>query len=206
MRTRVLALIGAVIGWAGLGVQLYIMLTGPLGPVAGAWRFVAYFTVLINLLAACLFTFALFGPGFSEVQARLLTASAVYMTLVGLTYILLLEKLWNPQGLQLIADRLLHYAAPVAGVAFWLVCVPKGGLKWSDALRWTGVPLLYLGYALARASVDGFYPYFFIDVSQLGWLKVLQNAGGMLIAFVVLAMMFVAIGKLLKPKAALPGT
>ncbi len=195
MLTRVLALIGAVIGWAGLGIQLYILMTGPLGPIAGAWRFIAFFTVLMNLLAAYLFTLALFRPSFSEARARLQAASAAYMAFVGATYILILENIWDPQGLQLIADRLLHYAAPAASVLFWLLCVPKGALRWSDALRWTGIPLLYLGYALARANADGFYPYFFIDVSQLGWLKVLGNAAGMLIAFLVLAIVFVAIGK-----------
>ena len=195
MLTRVLALLGAVIGWAGLGIQLFILTTGAMGPIAGAWRFIAFFTVLMNLLAASLFTIALFRPSFSDARARLQSTSAAYMAMVGLTYVVLLEKLWDPQGLQLVADRLLHYAAPMAAVGFWLLCVPKAALRWSDALRWTGIPLLYLGYALARASGDGFYAYFFIDVSQLGWLKVLENAGGMLIAFVALATIFVGIGR-----------
>lgn len=202
MLARILALIGAVIGWAGLGIQLYILMTGPLGPIAGAWRFIAFFTVLMNLLAASLFSLALFRPSFSKARARLQTASAAYMAFVGATYILILEDLWDPQGLQLIADQLLHYAAPAASVLFWLVCVPKAGLKWSDPLRWAGIPLLYLVYALARASADGFYPYFFIDVAQLGWRRVLLNAGAMLIAFVVLGLTMVALGRLLRAKSA----
>jgi hypothetical protein len=199
--TRSLATIGALSGWAGLAIQLYILMTGPLGPIGGLWRFIAFFTVLMNLFAACLFTIAVFKPDFSPARARLQTASTAYMTMVGATYILILERLWDPQGLQLIADKLLHYAAPAAAVIFWLVCVPKSALKWSDTLRWTGVPLLYLVYALARASVDGFYPYFFIDVGQLGWPKVALNAGGMLLAFLALGLIFVAIGKMLSLKS-----
>jgi len=200
MVTRSLAFVGALIGWAGLGIQLYILMTGPIGPISGLWRFVAFFTVLMNQFAACLFIIAVFRPNFSQARARLQTASAAYMTMVGAIYILILEKLWDPQGLQLVADRLLHYAAPAAAVIFWLLCVPKSALKWSDALRWTGIPLLYLVYALARARVDGFYPYFFIDVSQLGWPKVALNAGGMLLAFLALGLIFVAIGKVLSSK------
>jgi hypothetical protein len=195
MLTRLLALVGAAIGWAGLGIQLYIVITGPLGVVAGVWRFIAFFTVLMNMLAACLFTLAVFKPAFTESRAQVQTASAVCMTVVGLVYILFLENLWDPQGLQLIADWLLHYAAPAAAIVFWLICVPKGNLKWSDALRWTGIPVLYLIYVLARAGVDGFYPYFFIDVSQFGWLKVFQNVGGVFIAFVTLSLIFIAVGK-----------
>lgn len=195
MRTRALALIGAVITWAGLGLQLYILMTGPLGALGGAWRFIAFFTVLMNLLAACLFTRALFKPNFTAAMARLQTASAAYMTVVGVIYVLLLAELWDPQGLQSIADRLLHYAGPFASVAFWLICVPKADLKWSDPLRWAGVPLLYVAYALGRAQLDGFYPYFFIDLSQLGWQRVLTNAGGMLVAFIALGLAFVAAGK-----------
>lgn len=202
MLTRSLAALGALICWSGLGIQLYILVAGPLGPIGGAWRFVAYFTVLMNLLAACLFTLALFKPSMSVTRARLQSASAAYMVTVGATYVLFLAGVWDPQGSQLVADRLLHYAAPAVALLFWLVCVPKAGLKWSDPLRWTGIPLLYLVYALARASADGFYAYYFINVAELGWPRVLLNASGILIAFLVLGLAMVALGRLMRPKSA----
>lgn len=202
MLTRSLAALGALICWAGLGIQLYILMIGRLGPVGGAWRFVAFFTVLMNLLAACLFTLAIFKPGISATRARLQSASAACMIMVGATYVLFLAAIWDPQGLQLVADRLLHYAAPAIAVLFWLACVPKSALKWSDPLRWASIPLLYFVYALARASADGFYPYFFIDVMQLGWQRVLLNAGGMLMAFLVLGLAMVALGRAFQSKSA----
>jgi hypothetical protein len=202
MLIRSLAAVGALISWAGLSIQLHILMTGPLGPAGGLWRFFVFFTVLMNMLTACLFMIAVFKPHFSAARARLQTASTVYMAVVGITYILLLERLWDPQGLHLIADKLLHYATPAAAVIFWLACVPKDGLKWGDTLRWTGVPLLYLLYALTRAQADGFYPYFFIDLGQLGWRTVLFNAGAMLIGFIMLATAFVAVGKALSRKSA----
>lgn len=195
--SRFLAFGGTIICWTGLCLQLQILMTGPLGSVAGAWRFISFFTILMNLLAACLFTTAIIKPDLSGARASLQTASTTYMTMVGITYVLLLQSLWHPQGVQLVADLLLHYAAPIASLMFWLLCVPKSGLKWSDALRWAGIPLAYLVYALVRGATDGFYPYFFIDIGVLGLSKVLLNAGGMLIAFFVLELVFIAIGKLL---------
>ena len=193
--SRLLAILGALAGWAGLGIQLYILLNGALGPLGGAWRFLAFFTILMNIFAACLLTGAIFRPIFSDARARLQTAATVYMTIVGAIYVLILQNLWDPQGLQLIADVLLHYAAPILAILFWLVGVPKAALKWSDPVRWTGVPLLYFVYALARAALDGFYAYPFIDVSQLGWPVVIVNAAGMLAVFLIVGLLIVSVGR-----------
>jgi len=193
---RALAIAGAIAGWAGLLLQLYILLTGPLGPVDGLWRFLAFFTILMNLLSACMLTLAVRRKRvFSPARAWLQSASAVYMVMVGIVYVTLLQGLWTPQGLQLIADILLHYVSPLIAVAFWLLAVPKRALKWRDSIRWTGVPLLYLGYALARGAVDGFYPYPFIDLPQIGWEKVSQNSAALLAGFILLSLVFIAIGK-----------
>lgn len=198
--TRFLASLGAAATWVGLGLQLYILLVGPMGPVSGTWRFIAFFTVLMNLFAAIMFTWALVNPVFSVPRARLQSAVAVNMTMVGGAYVLLLEKLWSPQGLQFVADKLLHYVTPGLAVLFWLLCVPKSAMRWSDALRWAVIPLVYLAYALTRGAGDGFYPYFFIDVGALGWTRVLLNSGGLLVVFVVLAAVFIALGKLSSKK------
>ncbi|MBI1365937.1 MAG: hypothetical protein GC153_08270 [Alphaproteobacteria bacterium] len=195
MLTRLLAGIGAIACWTGLAIQLFILMTGPLGIAGGVWRFLAFFTVLMNLLAALLFSADALRPELSPSRARLQTASAVYMTFLGVVYVTLLQNLWDPQGLQFIADALLHYAGPAAAALFWIICTPKSAVRWSDIPRWTVVPLAYLVYALLRAQVDGFYPYPFIDVSQLGWPRVLSNSAGMLVAFVVLESAFVGIAK-----------
>lgn len=193
---RALAIAGAIVGWTGLLLQLFILLTGPLGPIDGAWRFFAFFTILMNLLSAILFTHATLRKRvFSPTRAWLQSASAVNMALVGIVYVTLLQGLWTPKGLQLIADLLLHYAAPLIAVAFWLLAVPKRALKWRDSVRWAGIPLVYLVYALARGAVDGFYPYPFIDLPQIGWEKVSQNSAAMLAGFIALSLVFIAIGK-----------
>jgi hypothetical protein len=84
------------------------------------------------------------------------------------------------------ADRTLHYLIPAATVLWWLAFVPARTLTYRDALTWLVFPVSYLLYALVRGSFDGWYPYFFIDVSALGYGQTLLNSAvlsaGMLVA------------------------
>lgn len=51
-------------------------------------------------------------------------------------------------------------------------------------------PGCYFVYALIRGHLLGTYPYPFIDVTALGYGAVLLNALGLLVAFVLLAWVF----------------
>jgi hypothetical protein len=45
-----------------------------------------------------------------------------------------------------------------------------------DPVRWLAYPVGYLVYALARGAVDGWYPYYSLDVGALGYAPALANA------------------------------
>lgn len=45
---RTVAGIAALTGWAGLALQL-VLIVGNLGPAVGTWRFVGFFTILTNI-------------------------------------------------------------------------------------------------------------------------------------------------------------
>ena len=81
---------------------------------------------------------------------------------------------------------MLYNLSPAMFVLFWTIYVPKGGLRWRDALLCLIYPIAYLAYALAGGAVSGFYPYPFIDVDALGVPRVLMNAAA-LSAVVLLA-------------------
>jgi hypothetical protein len=57
--------------------------------------------------------------------------------------------------------------------------------------------LLYLLYALARGEFSGFYAYPFINVSVLGYQRVLLNAGGLMLLFVAAGSILVGTDKLM---------
>ena len=100
---------------------------------------------------------------------NLLSAATLYIATVGVTYTLLLSHLFSFEGLPWLADRLLHYVIPLAFVAYWMIFVPKGTLRWTAPLVWLIYPLAYLAVSLVRGAHSGWYPYPFINVATLGY-------------------------------------
>lgn len=194
-----------IIAWLACGLQLYILISnastnGLTVPVTIS-RFFGYFTILTNLLVALSLTAILHGPGylyrfFSKPVVK--TAIAVYIFIVCLGYNLLLRQLWQPQGLQLIADELLHDVVPLLYVLYWLVFVPKSSLRWRLLPGWLAYPFIYLVYALLRGAIDGFYAYPFINAAEIGYAAVFQNAFFLLLAFIIVSLLFIQLGRVRK--------
>lgn len=200
---RIYMAVTAIIGWFALALQFYLQVTRALThglSVSGAIiNYFSYFTILTNLLVVLGLTFSLWMPDsswgrfFSNSTVR--AGTAVYITIVGVTYSLLLRHLWNPQGLQKIADVLLHDVMPVMYVAYWLIFVPKNALRWKHVLWWLTYSLAYLIYTLVHGWLSGWYPYPFVDVSVLGYPRFLLNVAVLLGAFLGIGLLAVAIGR-----------
>lgn len=193
--------LAAAIGWFAVVLQYWLVMTGDIGPdpVNRTINFFSYFTILTNIIAALAMTAPLVAPNsaigrfFDSPSVR--TAIATYFIVVCATYHLILRDLWNPQGWQWIADMSLHYVTPVLFVLDWLLFVPKRNVPWATALHALVYPLAYMGWTLWHGSWSGFYPYPFVDVSQIGFDKALQNAGAMTAAFLVLGLVLIALGR-----------
>ena len=193
----------AVVTWFALALQFYLLVIQSQAQGAARVRLMAnyfsFFTILTNLLVAVGLTLSLARPHsrLGRLCSRPVAASgtAVYIAIVGISYSLLLRRLWNPQGAQKVADILLHDLVPVMYVAYWLIFVPKGSLRWKDALFWLPYPLLYFCYSLIRGAAVGWYPYPFIDASKLGYSRVLANAAMLVCAFLAVARLVVAVGR-----------
>ncbi|PHA01424.1 hypothetical protein COE65_27185, partial [Bacillus sp. AFS051223] len=56
-------------------------------------------------------------------------------------------------------------------------------------------PVLYFAYALLRGHSLGLYPYPFSDVEKLGYPQVLINASGILLGFVLIALVVVGLDR-----------
>lgn len=185
---QALAGLAAIIGWAGLGLQFWLIVQS-LGFADGLWRFLAFFTLLANLGTAVVATAMAVGSrgALARPKARLLAATSI--ALVGLVYSLWLRALWDPQGLQKLADIALHDAVPVLFLGAWLASLHEQ-LKWRDMLWAMAPPVLYAIYALARGSADGFYAYGFLN-------PVAQAPGEMLSSMAVLLAAVAAIAGVL---------
>lgn len=199
--------VAAVLGWAGLTVQMYLILgtRWEIGAslLGGLVSFFSFFTVLTNTLVAVVLT--------CEQTARESVAKrwflrpsvssgiAVSIAVVALAYSLLLRHLWHPEGWQLLADELLHDILPLLFLVYWWCCVPKGTLRLWHIPLWVIYPLVYFAYALLRGHLLGAYTYPFIDVSTLGYPQVFLNAGGILAGFVAIALVIVGLDRWRKP-------
>lgn len=194
--SRTVGLILALLTWAALVLQCWLMLTNDTSSgfsKAGLLvNFFSYFTILSNLLVAVILTL----PANSRLSSPARrSAIAVYIFIVGLVYNLVLRQVWSPQGWQLVADNLLHVAVPVLYVAWWYFFTPAKAVQWKNLPAWLIFPAVYLAYSLVRGAQVGWYPYPFLDVQQFGYSKVAINAAGVLLAFIAVGFLLIALNR-----------
>jgi len=174
---RIFLAVLAVLAWFALAAQLYIIIRYRTASVGATLvQYFSYYTILTNIMIAWVCTVLFIRREDTSGRKKVLTAILVYILTVGLTYNLILRSLWKPEGLQLLADNLLHSIIPVLYLVFWLIFVKKHTLQWNNFLPWLIYPLLYLIYVMIRGAIFGVYPYPFIDVAQIGYPKALLNA------------------------------
>jgi len=199
-------LIITITAWTALGLQLYILINNTPGngmtALQAVGRFLIFFTILTNLLVAISMTTILLSPtsklGLFLAKPLSLTATAVYIFIVGLTYNIILRPLWAPRGIQKLADELLHVAVPLLFVLYWFLFAPKHSLTWKNLPSWLVYPAVYLVYALGRGATEGFYPYPFINVNEHGLAIVLLNSAGLMAVFILISLLFIFIGRRLQ--------
>ena len=189
--------------WFALIAQFYLIIINRNASVPETIiRYFSYFTILTNILVACcstilarqrntrLYTFV--------ARQTTLAAVAVYIVIVGVTYNIILRSIWDPQGLQLVVDELLHSIVPILFLIYWLKFTPKQELHWKNAFHWTAFPGVYSVYIFLRGSISGFYPYPFINVNQLGFMHAVFNAGIIAMVIVITSFLFITLGKALE--------
>ena len=193
----------AILGWGALAIQLELVLfarwESGASLVGGLVSYFSYFTIITNTLVAIVLTYAADtrpsrGRAFF-LQPWVASGIAVSIIVVGAAYSLLLRQLWQPEGLQWLANEVLHDVMPVLYALYWWFYVPKGVLRWSHVGLWMLYPLVYFAYILLRGHLLGVYPYPFVDVEKLGYAQTFINASGILAGFVAVALLVVAVDR-----------
>lgn len=200
----------ALVGWFALLLQLQLMIDTSLvrGLTVGTTiaRYFSYFTIENNILVALALTAVALGSPSAAGRffrtPNLQSAIAVYITIVGVVYHLLLRNVWNPTGWQLVVDNLLHYVMPTVYVLFWLVFVPKFSLRWKNLPLWLIYPLGYCLLTLVRGAITSWYPYPFIDVGKLGYARVFGNILFVFLGFAAVSVVLMAIARFLSLRSA----
>ena len=197
-----LLLLGSIIGWFAVITQYVLMLNVSLETTAETTiRFFSYFTILSNTLVAVYFTVMwLKKPSLLLLRLQkpgILTAVTLYISIVGLVYQLVLRSIWSPTGMQKLVDELLHSVMPLFVIVFWYLYENHKTTSWKSFPKWLIFPSLYLVYILIRGHFSNYYPYPFMDVTQLGLNQVLLNSGVLVLVFLAVAFGFVGISSLL---------
>ncbi|RWP90179.1 MAG: hypothetical protein EOR12_10615 [Mesorhizobium sp.] len=194
-----LQIVGLVVGLAGLILQFCISIPASMEAgrsLLGSIIFVfSFFTILTNIGAVLVHTSLLSPSGYAWLPAfagpRMRAGVAVSIALVFIVYATVLARLWQPQGLFLLCDVLLHYVTPVLFVLWWLIAGADGRTRWSDISWWVIYPIAYLVYALVRAPFAGEVPYPFLDIAKNGATSVLISAAAITGLFLVLCVVAV---------------
>lgn len=197
---RNLSILFAIIVWFAVLAQFYLIIENRVAPVTETIiRFFSFFTILTNILVAVYFTIKALGRDQLD-KAGLLTAITVYITIVGLVYQVLLRHIWQPTGLQMVVDELLHSVNPLLVISYWYLFEKKFFVHYKEVFKWMIYPVVYLLYILTRGSFSGFYPYPFINVSEIGISQTLLNGLFLLLFFYAVSVLFIFIGRMLSKR------
>lgn len=199
------AAFAALVCWSALSLQFYLSVRLSIadgsGALHGVWMYFAFFTILTNLIAATVLTIPRLAP--RSTMARhcahpdTIAGVSVNIVLVCIAYNALLRDTWNPRGLWLFTDILLHDVVPALFVAYAWLSMDGMPSPFTARLRWAIWPVAYFLYAMLRGAATGFYPYPFFNVAAVGYGGVLFNAVGILIGYFVLAAILFTLERML---------
>lgn len=169
-------------------------------PLFASVNFFSYFTVqsamlaVVTLLVAAWFAwFRHRDPVFLGVLRTVVT---VYLLVSGVVFAMIalqassrdyrLEVPWS--------DTILHFVVPALALIAWTVdalIAVNPPVPWRTIGLVLVLPSIWLAYTLVRGAEIGWYPYFFLDESQVG------GAGGVLAYCALVLLIFVGLTSIL---------
>jgi hypothetical protein len=193
----------ALIAWFALVAQYFLMLDNRVAAIGETTvRFFSFFTILTNTLVAVYFSVVSLSLKKKAINffywPSTLTAITIYIMVVGLVYQFVLRHIWQPQGMQMVVDELLHTFVPSFVFVYWIFDKRKSEVSYRSLPAWLIYPFCYLVFILVRGYASGFYPYPFVHVAELGIEKVLMNSFLLLLVFAGLSIVFIFIARAMK--------
>jgi hypothetical protein len=136
----------------------------------------AFFTIQSNLLvgvAALLLAIRLERSSGWFAVLRLSGLTAI--TVTGIVFHAVLAQTLDLDSWAAVGNELVHTVVPVMAVVGWLMLGPRGlvcaRIAWLSLL----FPAFWLAFTLLRGAIAHWYPYPFIDVTQLGYGRAAVN-------------------------------
>lgn len=189
---RFLHLLVAVLALGGFGIELVVALTGGAGlaptHAERIVRLFSYFTIQSNLLIGGVSLALALDPRRDGPVFRVLRLDALLcIAVTGIVYNTVLRGLVELTGAGMVSNVMLHVLAPVFAVVAWLLVGPRPRVT-GPTVWWSVVyPIAWLVYTFVRGAVTGWYPYPFLDVTELGYAGAVTNSAVVAVVFLLLA-------------------
>jgi hypothetical protein len=144
--------------------------------VARAANAFAFFTVQSNLLVGVgTLLLAVRLERRSTAFAVLRLTGLVAITVTGIVFHVALAQTLDLKSWDAVGNELVHTVVPVMAVVGWLLIGPRDLA--SARVAWLSLifPVCWLTFTLIRGAIVHWYPYPFIDVTQLGYGRAAVN-------------------------------
>ena len=186
------------------------------------WDFYVYFTNLSNFLCLGVMITALIqtikrkGDGFVTTTPLLkfIGMLGILLTFLVFNFMLAGEAGRDPQLNWRIGSLLFHFVLPLMYIADWFLFYERKQCKWYYPVASISFPLAYAIFLLIHAAILNFdssiltptgkgiliYPYFFVNLDNLGVTGVLMWIGILSVVFVAMGYIFYGLDKLQKPQ------
>ena len=197
---RKFAIIGLSMGWFAVITQLVLILINREDSIPETLiKFFSYFTICTNILVATFFTAQVVKTDkfpFNILRTKgALTALTACIFIVGLVYQVALRSVWEPKGIQILIDELLHSIIPLYMLYYWFISIKRDNLQIKPISAWLAYPLLYILFVLLRGHFSNYYPYPFLNVTKIGYSKTFLHICIILGTAIVTTIILVFIGK-----------
>lgn len=183
----------ALVVAVALGLQLVLVVAFPAEEAPGSaavrvLRFFSFFTVQSNILVLVTSVQLARDPARDGRLWRVVRLDALLaIAVTGVVHFVALRPIQDLSGLDAVADVLLHVVSPLVAVAGWILFGPRPRVTFRDVRLSVVWPLLWFGYTLVHGAISGWYPYPFVDVCEIGYVRTLINAAVVTVIFLVLA-------------------
>ena len=164
---------------AGVAISIYTAVQTPgrfHSEIGRAFNTFAFFTIQSNLVVGGTTLLLAVRPDRSSAVFRVFRLiGLVAITVTGIVYHVALARILDLEGWHQLGNQLVHTVVPILAVVGWLLFGPRG--LTSARIAWLSLlfPAWWIAFTLIRGAVWHWYPYPFIDVTVLGYGKVILN-------------------------------
>jgi hypothetical protein len=202
---RLGASLTAALAYSGVLLQVGLSVSADAngyGPLGETLHILSFFTMVSNLVVAVVSTMLAIDPSRSgRWFDGLRLAALVMISVTGIVYWLLLAG--EPTtGLDWVANMLVHSVVPVAAVGSWLLVGPHGRFRGGLLPLMLLIPVAWLVFAMLRGAISGYYPYFFMDVTEVGYAMASLRILGVVAFALIVACAYVGLDKVIVRLAA----